>query len=129
MTILRLRDRTCTVSSAGMPPVMIHRAATGAVEEIQVSGYPLGVSASAEYQQEVIQVEPGDALLMMSDGLPERLNPKDQYFDYDRTRSVFMDVASQSPGQIVEALLKGGEDWAEGRPQDDDITLVVLKVK
>ena len=31
--------------------------------------------------------------------------------------------------KICEALLRGGEEWAEGRPQDDDITLVVLKAK
>ena len=35
----------------------------------------------------------------------------------------------RTPEAICEALLQGGEDWAEGRPQDDDITLVVLKAK
>ena len=38
---------------------------------------------------------------------------------------LFVDVASGSPEEIIERMLQGGEEWAEGRPQDDDITLVV----
>ena len=129
MTFLRVKDQTCSVSSAGMPPVMIYRAASGEVEEISVSGFPLGVSATATYQEESFEVTPGDVILMMTDGLPERLNPRDEYFDYDRTTAMFAESASGTPEEICEALLQGGEDWAEGRPQDDDITLVVLKAK
>ena len=62
-------------------------------------------------------------------GLPERLNPKNECFDYDRTKALFAEAASGTPEEICETLLRGGEDWAEGRPQDDDITLVVLKAK
>lgn len=79
--------------------------------------------------EESFEVAPGDVILMLTDGLPERLNPRDEYFDYDRTKALFAEAASRTPEEICEALLKGGEDWAEGRPQDDDITLVVLKAK
>jgi len=129
MTFLRMRNHACSVSSAGMPPVMIYRAGTGEVEEVEVSGFPLGLSATATYQEESFEVSPGDVILMLTDGLPERLNPKDEYFDYDRTKALFAVAASGPPEAICDALLKGGEDWAEGRPQDDDITLVVLKAK
>ena len=66
---------------------------------------------------------------MLTDGLPERLNPQDEYFDYDRTKALFAEAASGTPEAICEALLQGSKEWAEGRPQDDDITLVVLKAK
>ena len=59
----------------------------------------------------------------------ERRNPHDEYFDYDRTKALFAEAALGTPEAICEALLQGGEDWAEGRPQDDDIKLVVLKAK
>ena len=42
---------------------------------------------------------------------------------------MFAEVAIDTPDAIIQRLTQGGEDWAEGRPQDDDITLVVLKVK
>ncbi len=124
-----VKDQTCTVSSAGMPPVTICRASTGEVQEVEVSGFPLGLSATATYDEESFEVTPGDVILMMTDGLPERLNPLDEYFDYDRTKELFAEAASGTPEEICETLLKACEDWAEGRPQDDDITLVVLKAK
>jgi serine phosphatase RsbU (regulator of sigma subunit) len=129
MAFLRLQDSTMTVSSAGMPPLMVYRAGTGEVEEVKVSGYPLGLSATAQYEEETFEVSPEDVILMMSDGLPERLNPEEEYFDYDRTRELFGRVASGTPEEIVAAMLQGGNEWAEGRPMDDDITLVVLKAK
>jgi len=129
MTFLRLKDTTCTVSSAGMPPTMVYRAATGEVGEMELAGFPLGLSSSAQYQEETFEVSPGDVILMMSDGLPERSNPQDEYFDYDRTKALFAKVAGGTPEEICEALFRGGDEWAEGRTQDDDITLVVLKAK
>jgi serine phosphatase RsbU (regulator of sigma subunit) len=112
-----------------MPPVMIYRAGTGEVEEIEIAGYPLGVSDSAQYQEETFDVSPDDVIMMMTDGLPERLNLRNEYFDYDRTKALFAEAARGTPEEIVERMLQGGEEWAEGRPQDDDITLVVLKAK
>ena len=79
MTLLRLEKNGCTVSSAGMPPVMIYRVATRNVEEIEVSGYPLGVSDFPQYQEERFEVAVDDVILMMSDGLPERLNSVEEY--------------------------------------------------
>ena len=42
---------------------------------------------------------------------------------------MFAKVATQAPDVITQRLTAGGEEWAEGRPQDDDITLLVLKVR
>ena len=129
MTLLRMKESTCRVSSAGMPPVLIYRASSREVEEIDVSGYPLGMSDKATYQEETFEVSSGDVILMMSDGLPERLNPQDEYFDYDRTKAVFAEAATGTPEELCDGMLQSAEEWADGRPQDDDITLVALKAK
>jgi serine phosphatase RsbU (regulator of sigma subunit) len=65
----------------------------------------------------------------MSDGLPERLNAADEEYGYPRVEALFAEVATEAPDVIIQRLTAGGETWANGRPQDDDITLVVLKVK
>jgi serine phosphatase RsbU (regulator of sigma subunit) len=41
---------------------------------------------------------------------------------------IFAEVAEQSPHEIIAYLIKAGETWANGRPQDDDVTFVVMKV-
>ena len=49
--------------------------------------------------------------------------------NYDKTMGLFANSALVAPKDICEQLLLGGDDWAEDRPQDDDITLVVLKAR
>jgi serine phosphatase RsbU (regulator of sigma subunit) len=68
-------------------------------------------------------------MLLMSDGLTERFNPDDEMFDYERTKTAFIQLAHTAPHAIAAGLLKASEEWAQGRPLDDDLTLVVLKRK
>ena len=89
----------------------------------------MGERATAQYEQQTFELAPGDTLLLMSDGLPERLNGAEEEFGYQRVEALFAEVATEVPDDIIQRLTQGGEDWADGRPQDDDITLVVLKVK
>lgn len=129
MNMVKIKDRILYASSAGIPPILLYRAATGQVEEILIEGMPLGYSVSAEYEQRMFELAPGDAVLLMSDGLPERLNGADEEYFYTRTKLLFAEVATGTPDVIIQRLIQGGEEWANGRPQDDDITLVVLKMK
>ena len=65
----------------------------------------------------------------MSDGLPERLNNQDEELGYPRTQQLFLEAAERTPEEICQHLAQGGDEWADGRPQDDDVPFVVLKVK
>lgn len=87
------------------------------------------LSARAEYQEEFFEISLGDVILLMADGLPARLNPRDENLDTDHTRALPAESAEGTPEAIVERLLQAGEEWSEGRPLDDDIALVVLKAK
>ena len=129
MILLRVEDSTYTVSSAGMPPVLIYRSTTGEISEILIAGYPLGISRNAKYKQETFEMSSGDVILMMSDGLPERMNQEEELLGYPRVQEMFRGVAEMTPEEICSRMLQGGEGWAAGRPQDDDITLVALQVK
>lgn len=102
---------------------------TQQIEEILIEGMPLGYSTQAQYEEQEFELEMGDTILLMSDGLPERLNTQEEELGYPRTEALFKEVAERSPEEICQHLAQSGEVWAEGRPQDDDITFVVLKVK
>lgn len=65
----------------------------------------------------------------MSDGLPERLNPAGDLFDYSRVQQHFLDLADRPPEDICTQMWQAGEQWSAGHPQDDDVTLVAFKVK
>ncbi|HEU0183903.1 MAG TPA: SpoIIE family protein phosphatase [Blastocatellia bacterium] len=129
MAIAKVNGYQLRLSSAGMPPVLIYRAAQRVVEKISLHGVPLGSLRDYLYREHSLDLVPGDVVVMMSDGLPERFNREGGMFDYSRTMETLTDAAARSPREIIERLAGAGEEWAGGRPQDDDVTFVVLKVK
>ena len=57
------------------------------------------------------------------------MNAAGEMLDYEATKLALAEVARQSPQEIIEHLVRAGDAWADGKPQDDDVTFVVMKVK
>ena len=129
MTMLKFKDKQVRVSAAGMPPMLVYRSSTGTIEEVLLEGSPLGLTTRFEYQHTQLELESGDVILLMSDGLPERLNRDTEEFGYPRTADLFQQLANKPPAVICEQLARGGDAWADGSPQEDDVSFVVLKVR
>ncbi|MEE9169375.1 MAG: SpoIIE family protein phosphatase [bacterium] len=129
MLLVRISGHKMIASDAGMPPILIYRSKTGTIEEMVIKGMPLGGPASFPYKQRETSLAPGDTVLLMSDGFPELFNDKDEMLDYPRIKEIFKETAERSADEIIAHLNEAGEKWSNGRPQDDDITFVVLKVK
>src|SRR5262245_41972093 len=129
LTLVRVQGNRLHCSVAGMPPILIYRAITKTVEEVPLRGAPLGALSNYDYHQAEITLAPNDVVLLMSDGLPERFNPASELFEYERTKEALSNHAYAAPRAIVEGLLRTSEEWARGRPLNDDLTLVVLKRK
>jgi serine phosphatase RsbU (regulator of sigma subunit) len=129
LTMVKVNGRRMKISSAGMPPALIYRAETGSVEEVMIKAMPLGSVRGYSYRERELTLGCGDVVVLMSDGLPERFNRTGEMFDYSRTKDALAQAAAMAPREIIERLVDAGEAWAEGRPQDDDITFVAVKVK
>jgi serine phosphatase RsbU (regulator of sigma subunit) len=128
LAVARLRDGALTLSSAGMPPVLIYRAAHGRAEEISLQGMPLGGFAF-DYEERRLDLSPGDAILMMTDGLPELANGEGDPLGYPRVRALFEEMGGQAPEEIIAGLSRAAESWTAGEPVKDDVTLVVIRVR
>jgi serine phosphatase RsbU (regulator of sigma subunit) len=129
LTIMKIKDHTMTVSAAGMPPVLIYRAAEEKVETFSIKGMPLGQFLDFPYTEQEDVLFPGDTVVLMSDGLPEMFSPTLEILDYARVRDAVAEAGTLAPQELIDALVKTGESWAGGQPQKDDVTLVVVKVK
>ena len=129
MVMVKIKDNRLSVSAAGMPPLLLYRAAASKVEELVIRGMPLGSVTQFPYQQVELTLSAGDTIVLMSDGFPERFNERGEILDYAKTKLVLEEVAAQSPGEIIEHFVRVGEEWAGSSPQNDDVTFVVLKVK
>ena len=126
----RLRNGRLRLVAAGMPQPLIWRAAQHTVEPIEIGGMPLGAMSRFPYASVEVALEPGDRVLFVSDGLPERLNPQGEQLGYEALSEAFADAAAAAQGaqELISRLIDRGEQWAEGEPLDDDLTLVVVQV-
>ncbi|MBN1996300.1 SpoIIE family protein phosphatase [candidate division KSB1 bacterium] len=129
MTLARITGHKMILSASGMPPVLVFRDKSGQLEEIIIKGMPLGAFTGFPYQQKSVNLFPGDTLLFMTDGFPELFNDDFEALEFERVRDCFEQNARKAPQAIIDELLALGEKWRKGRPPDDDITFVVVKVK
>jgi serine phosphatase RsbU (regulator of sigma subunit) len=125
--MVRLNGKYVSFSSAGMPPAYLHRHATGDMEEIFLKGMPLGAMKNFPYALHEMEMERGDTLLFLTDGLPEQKNAAGEMFDYARVQQTFHAALAGKPGDIIAQLVSAGERWMDGIAQDDDITLLVIR--
>lgn len=57
------------------------------------------------------------------------MNSKEEMFDYTRVKDQFSKIVKFNPNEIIDKLVTAGDQWMDGRHQDDDITIVVIRVK
>lgn len=128
MTMLKIKDNQVRLSCAGMPSALIYRRASNAVESLELRALPLGGIANFTYRQQEFELSAGDCVVMMSDGFPEMFNDGKEMLGFGKAAQMLPEMADDSPQEIINRFVKIGETWADGRPQDDDVTFVVLKV-
>lgn len=129
LMMAKVNGNRVRLSAAGMPPALVYRAASGEVEEVAIQGLPLGGGARFPYVERAIDLAPNDVLVFMSDGFPERFNASGEMLDYDVARRVLAESADRSAREIIDHFVNTGETWADGHPQNDDVTFVVMKVR
>ena len=129
MTMVKVKGNQMSVSIAGMPSVLIYRALSSEVEEVVMRALPLGGMTKYQYQQQELTLATNDVVVLMSDGLPERFNLQNEMLEEEAAKQYLAQHAQCSSQELIEGLAKLGDDWGGMRPQDDDVTFVVLKVK
>jgi serine phosphatase RsbU (regulator of sigma subunit) len=129
MTVLKIQRYRITASAAGMPPFLIYRKNTDSIEEIILKGMPLGAFHDFQYHQKIFRVEPGDMILLLTDGFVELFNTKMEMLDIDAAKNIFSEAARKDSPDIINDLLKAAEKWLDGSPQADDITFLLVKIK
>lgn len=128
LMLLKLSGNKLTVSSAGIPPLLIYRKKRNVVEEIKIKGMPLGALNSFPYESIETELDLGDTVLLMTDGLPELFNKEKKSFGYERVKEVFLLCANEPVTDIASELFSAGEKWIIDCKQNDDITFVVFRL-
>lgn len=127
LTLARLEGETVTLAAAGMPPALLYRAAPREVEEIALEGMPLG-GLAYDYREIRLPLSSGDTLLLMSDGLPELQDELGEPFGYVRVRQRFQELGGRHPEEVIAGLGEAARAWTGGKPPNDDVTFVAIRI-
>jgi serine phosphatase RsbU (regulator of sigma subunit)/pSer/pThr/pTyr-binding forkhead associated (FHA) protein len=127
LCILDLESRKLTYCSAGHPPVLVRRAG-GAVDELgeDIAGLPLGIIPDSEYDQAETTLNPGDVVVIYSDGVTDPRNTREEIYHTKEQPRLTRRVAD-SPGRpeaVGRSILQDIREFSAGHSQVDDITLV-----
>ncbi|MEO1369709.1 MAG: PP2C family protein-serine/threonine phosphatase, partial [Acidobacteriota bacterium] len=118
-----------TLASAAMPPVLVYRSADRSVSSVIIPSLPLGSFKGEDYEHTTVELEPGDRVVLMSDGLPETVDADLQPLGYERVEALVAEHGALSPRDLIERLLEAGRRHAGPGPPDDDVTLAVIAVR
>ncbi|MDX1638831.1 MAG: SpoIIE family protein phosphatase [Balneolaceae bacterium] len=129
MMLMKCNGHRVQLASAGMPPSLIYRSREKEVERVLLKGMPLGSKPDYPYREKELALHPGDAILLMSDGLMELFNEERELLGMERIESVFREAADSSASDILSQITRVADQWAGASTQEDDITILVMKAK
>lgn len=126
--ILDLRSGRIEYSNAGHePPVIIRQGARP--EQLRVpEGFFMGVDDEASYKTMEIVLEPGDRLIVYTDGVTEALNGAGEFYSYENMLAELTSCDSLSAHGIATKIVEAVQTFSSGVPQSDDITLLALSL-
>jgi|TARA_A200000113_G_scaffold75951_1_gene66744 sigma-B regulation protein RsbU (phosphoserine phosphatase) len=114
------------VNSGHNPPYIV-RANDNRIEELDQGGVMLGIMEEIDLPKATLSIDKGDILMLFSDGVTEATNPSGELFSEERFEQWLLDHNQLSAEEMKDALLKTLRDYADGSPQSDDITFIIVK--
>lgn len=125
--VFRAEEKELTVCSAGHPPPLVVRA-DGSIRWLHAGGLPIGMLDSASYEEEIVQLGPGDAVTFYTDGITEARGPTRLFFEEKGLADALRQSAGLDAESMTKAVLRQVEDFTLEEPVSDDRTILVLKV-
>jgi serine phosphatase RsbU (regulator of sigma subunit) len=122
-------SHAATLVSAGHSAPLMYRASTREFKDAMpksVAGVPLGILDGFPFETYSITLEPGDSLLLFTDGVNESMSVNNVEFGIEGVQRVLREAGDAGPQQLVERLVNAVKQHATGREPHDDLTVVSL---
>ena len=113
---------------AGHDPALVYDPSMDAFDELKGQGVPLGFDDSIEYDSFQRRIEPGQVIVIGTDGIWEMHNDTGKMFGKEALMEIIRNNHTASARQIVDTVTVELEQFRGDEAQEDDITLVVIKV-
>jgi serine phosphatase RsbU (regulator of sigma subunit) len=120
--------RRVTWVNAGHEPIYIYHPVLDRFDELEsIRSLAIGVHTNFQYSELSAVVEPGQIVILTTDGVSEAHNARLELFGKERFKEIIRKNATFSAEEIVKSVIQSIEEFRGAAPQHDDITLVVLK--
>ena len=118
------------IARAGHPPPMIYRSAEKKAIEYTCGGvFPMGIDPYEQVPVTEAELKPGDRILMYTDGITERFSKDGETYGENRLLQQLEREGKLEPQELLTAIMKDVDDFANGRPADDDQALLLAIVE
>ena len=114
--------------NAGHDPAIIYDRESGEFEELSGNALPLGVSETATYQKFNRQINPGQIIMMGTDGIWEAQNRQGEMFGKERFKEIIRNNAGRPAKDIIQTVIEEVDRFCHPLEKADDVTLVVSKI-
>jgi sigma-B regulation protein RsbU (phosphoserine phosphatase) len=119
--------RKLRVANAGQTQPLLWK--DGRVEQLKLTGFPIGIFDDVTYDEWSVTLDHGDILVFYSDGLTEAANREGKFFGAGRLKAVIEQNTQLTSAELADRMLEEVQEFTQGGAITDDRTLVVMKVK
>ncbi len=120
------RNRALTYINAGHNAPILRRS-SGVIERLEKGGLPLGIDAQAGYESDTVNVQPGDWLVIFTDGVVEAVNKSDAEYGEQQLLNVLQAGVGATPEELLRRIMNDLDTFVGETPQHDDITCLLIK--
>ena len=122
------QNKTVRWVNAGHDPAVIYDPVNKGFAELAGNALPLGVSEKAAYQEYRNKIQPGQIILIGTDGIWESQNAQRQMFGKKRFKDLIRTHAHESAKDILHSVITDLDEFRRPLEKEDDVTLVVIKM-
>jgi sigma-B regulation protein RsbU (phosphoserine phosphatase) len=119
-------NRTLAYSNAGHNPPLLMEA-NGKAHFEERGGVPLGMFRDSRYYEYYLTLEPGQVLVLYTDGATEAMNPAGEEYDRDRLVEAVRQCRHLGAREMIEFIHRDVIDWTDGLGAHDDVTFFIVK--
>jgi sigma-B regulation protein RsbU (phosphoserine phosphatase) len=124
--ILDATNRTLAYANAGHNPPLLLKA-DGKADFLTQGAVPLGMFRETRYHEYYLTIEPGDVLVLYTDGVTESVNAHEVEFGRERLLRSVKAARNLTAREMISAIKKDISDWTDGLGSNDDVTIFVIK--
>ncbi len=119
--------RLIFVNAGHNAPMLLRASGTQIMERLVDGGLPLGIMADAAYVSREVELNPGDWLLIFTDGLVEAENQRQEEYGEVRLAQLLQTNANTNPQDLLRRIMTDLDYFVGATPQHDDVTCLLVK--